>query len=233
MKKSDKLLLGKETGMKFLRKLIKHLLILLLIVFLIALGGSYAMSYFGTANYPIRFGKEIEEAAQEENLDPRFIAAIIKMESDFRPDVIANDGGMGLMQLMPDTAKEMCKEIGIDYSEKAVLDPATNIKLGCHHLSSLIQKYQNRHLATAAYNVGHTKVDQWLEEGTITWELETMKKIPVPITRKYVQKVDKAFSIYSVFYPDHLPDDTRQMNRFSLAWENLLHTAKWTYHKVK
>lgn len=219
--------------MKFLSKLIKYLFILLLIVFLLAFGGSYAMSYMGTANYPVRFGEEIEKAAEEEKLDSRFIAAIIKTESDFRPDVVASDGGMGLMQLMPDTAKQMCEELGIAYSEDAMLDPATNIKLGSHYLASLIQKYQSRHLATAAYNVGHTKVDQWLEQGIITWELDSMDKIPVPITRKYVQKVDKAYNIYSVFYADKLPTNTRDMNRFSLAWSNLLEAAKWTYHKVR
>lgn len=233
MRTSNKPLFWRETTMKFLRKLLKYLLILLLIVSLLTLAGSYAMSYLGTANYPVRYGREIEEVAKEENLDPRLVAAIIKTESDFRADVIAKDGGLGLMQLMPETAKEMCKEVGIDYSEEAVLDPVTNIRLGCHHLASLIQKYQNRHLAAAAYNVGHTKVDQWLEEGTITWELESMKKIPVPITQKYVQKVDKAFSIYSVFYPDQLPEDTGKMNRFGLAWKNLRRTASWAHQKVK
>lgn len=219
--------------MNFIKKLLKYLLLLLFVVFLLGFLLSYLLSYVGSGNYPIRYGEEIERVAQEEKLDPRLIAAIIKTESDFRSEVIASDGGMGLMQLMPETAQEMCQAFGLTYQKDLMLDPATNIKLGTHYLSSLIQKYQNRHLATAAYNVGQRKVDGWLKDGTITWELSSMDKIPVPITRRYVKKVDKAYQIYSVFYSDHLPKETASMNAFALAWDHLVKAARWSINKVK
>ena len=79
--------------------------------------------------YPIRYIDEISAHTQATALDPYLIAALIRVESNFRPDVRSPKGATGLMQLMPETAVDM-GAVQLDYKEADLLDPDINIRLG-------------------------------------------------------------------------------------------------------
>lgn len=208
---------------------IKIILCLILIVFILAFVYFYSLSYRGLSNWPVKYGQEITEAAEENGLDPHLVCAIVKTESDFRSDVIASDGGQGLMQIMPETGQKIADDLDMKYSEERVLDVQTNLKMGSYYFSKLLQKYQSKDLAIAAYNGGPKQVDGWLENGIINWEEESMENIPVDVTRNYVKKVNRAHRIYSVLYPDELPEDTYELSRASLALKNLSHIWNWAF----
>lgn len=98
-----------------------------------------------------RFNQYIQSAAKRYRLDPELIKAVIKVESDFDPQAVSKKGAMGLMQLMPDTAREM--DVGAPY------EPEANILGGSRYLRKLINLFNgDLRLVLAAYNAGPSRV---------------------------------------------------------------------------
>lgn len=111
------------------------------------------------------------------NIDPHLIRAVIRTESAFDPRAVSKKGAQGLMQLMPETAREL--RVGNPF------DPEENIKGGTKYLRSLLNTFQQDvGLALAAYNAGPTLVKR-------------EKRIPrIPETQQYVKKVLKFYRVY-------------------------------------
>ncbi|MGA7411092.1 MAG: lytic transglycosylase domain-containing protein [Bryobacteraceae bacterium] len=114
--------------------------------------------------------KLISSAAARHQIDPDFLASVVKAESAFNPTAVSIKGASGLMQLMPQTAAEM----GV----QNVFDPAANVEGGTKYLQQLLQRYDwDAVKALAAYNAGPQRVDQY---GGIP---------PYAETRDYVSRV--------------------------------------------
>jgi soluble lytic murein transglycosylase len=100
----------------------------------------------------VKYDEIINIASRQFNVDPHLVKAIIKAESSFDPHAISESGAQGLMQLMPDTARDM--------RVNNPFDPEENILGGTKYLSLLLTRFKrNTRLAVAAYNVGPTTVD--------------------------------------------------------------------------
>ena len=112
----------------------------------------------------------VKRAAERHDLDPSLVEAVIRQESGFHPDAVSRAGAVGLMQLMPDTARDL----GVNDP----FDPAANVEGGTRLLRSLIDRYDGRiDLALAAYNAGPAAVDRF---GGVP---------PYPETRAYVDSI--------------------------------------------
>ena len=110
-----------------------------------------------------RYGNFIHTAAERYDLDPELIRAIIKVESSFNPFAVSKKGAMGLMQLMPETAREMQVESPYEARE--------NIMGGSRYLRKLLDMFRgDLRLSLAAYNAGPGKV---LEHGRVPRIAET------------------------------------------------------------
>jgi soluble lytic murein transglycosylase len=140
--------------------------------------------------YPLAHRDLVENQAQAAEINQAWIYGIMRQESVFQEDARSSVGALGLMQLMPNTAKYVAKELNLKRpSQEDLLKAPTNIQLGSHYLKSVLAKFGgNQALATAAYNAGPSRVEQWLpaqQEDADIW-IET---IPFGETRKYVKSV--------------------------------------------
>jgi soluble lytic murein transglycosylase len=148
---------------------------------------------------PLRHDDIIRQQAEEKDLDPAMIAAVIYAESRFDPRE-SKAGALGLMQITPDTAALIARlSGGIDFRTSDLADPEINIRYGSYFLRYLLDRYQgNETAALAAYNAGIGNVDRW--GGA---EL-TVDDIGFPETRAYVEEVLEKQREYREKYADEL-----------------------------
>lgn len=173
--------------MKFLRKKrIFALLLLGFVAFLFLSSGT-----MGRMIYPIHYQAEIRENAAKYQLDPFLIAAIIRVESNYNPNIESHKGAFGIMQLMPDTSTWIIETGHFAKSfERALDNPAVSIQLGSWYLSWLHKQYKgNTYAAVAGYNAGQGNVNKWLQNKDWDGTLEHAEMIPYGETRHYVQRV--------------------------------------------
>lgn len=140
--------------------------------------------------FPVAQQAEFEKVAEKYQVDSWLLMAIARRESAFNPHARSHAGALGLMQLMPGTARDMARKAGLNLKNtEAVLDPAINIELGSRYMASLLERYgDNRILALAAYNAGPHRVDRWLDETHTPFDV-FVESIPFYETREYVQAV--------------------------------------------
>lgn len=144
-----------------------------------------------TLRFPIKFEKLIDEAAEQTQVDKRFIIAVIRQESVFTEDIKSPANAYGLMQLLPSTAQQTAKRYKIKYQNGDLVKANKNIPLGSRFLKDLLASFDDNHiLAAAAYNAGPGRVRQWqkLSEGKLPFDI-WVEIIPFSETRQYVQNV--------------------------------------------
>ena len=148
--------------------------------------------------YPLGYAQEVETEARRNGLDPAFVAAVIREESSYDPKIVSPVGARGLMQLMPDTARLVARDVGEAYDQ----DPTTlhdvrlNIRLGTRYLAALRQQFGEPALVAAAYNAGpHRVVRWWAARGSDDLE-EWIEAIPFDETRGFVKRVLTSWEEY-------------------------------------
>ncbi|HUH92666.1 MAG TPA: transglycosylase SLT domain-containing protein [Casimicrobiaceae bacterium] len=139
--------------------------------------------------YPTPFRPELEAAARDSDLDAALVYGLVRQESRFVTDIVSASGAVGLMQLMPATARWVANRIGTDDRSLSLRDPSGNARLGAYYLRYVLDKLGGMPLlAAAAYNAGPKRAEAWRGavplEGAIYAET-----IPFTETRDYVKKV--------------------------------------------
>jgi len=101
----------------------------------------------------------IYEEATRHNHDPKFILALIAIESEFQNWSVSQQGAKGLMQIMPYVAESIAQELGIEWSgDRTLFNPYLNIRMGIYYLSQLMFDFKDMRVALTAYNYGPTYV---------------------------------------------------------------------------
>ena len=166
-----------------------------------------AIASLGSAKYwdaigirfPLAYQQPIQTAANNTGIADYLLFALARQESAFNPSANSSAGAMGLVQVMPATAKATAKKYRIPYrSKKQLHQLTTNLAIGSSYYKGLLDRFDNnRILATAAYNAGPSRVDQWLRktDGKLPFDV-WVTLIPFKETRHYVRNV----LMYSVLY---------------------------------
>ena len=146
--------------------------------------------------YPLPYAAIVRGHAQHYRLDPALLAAVIYAESKFHANARSSSGAVGLMQLLPDTAKGIAVHTGgTRFRVSDLTNPELNVRYGAWYLRHLIEKYGDERTALAAYNAGQQNVDEWRAKG---------EPIQFSETRHYVSRVEDLKGIYRKAYPDQL-----------------------------
>lgn len=129
------------------------------------------------------------------------LCAIIRTESSFDVQAVSSAGAIGLMQLMPSTAREIADRIGETYDENKLFEPETNIKYGCFYIRYLYKNLgENWDTACAAYNAGIGRVASWLKDSAYSDDGISLKHIPIEETKNYVERINKFKIKYKELY---------------------------------
>jgi soluble lytic murein transglycosylase len=137
-------------------------------------------------------------------VEPAFVLGLIRQESAFNAQAVSPAGAMGLMQLMPDTAAQIGKQlkVGKFKDSRLTADPKFNITLGRAYLDKMVDRFGGSYvLATAAYNAGPNRVRQWMDTYGDPRQADTdvvdwIESIPFDETRNYVQRVMENLQVY-------------------------------------
>jgi soluble lytic murein transglycosylase len=146
--------------------------------------------------YPLHYDAIVRGHARNYRLDPALLAAVIYQESKFHVHARSSSGAIGLMQLLPATAKGIAIHTGGTRFQVSDLDdPEINVRYGAWYLRHLMDKYGDERTALAAYNAGQDNVDHWRREG---------RGIVFAETRAYVARVEDLKKIYREAYGPEL-----------------------------
>jgi len=166
------------------------------------LGGGFLLveetmpSWYARLRYPLEYEAIVVGHARNYELDPALLAAVIYRESKFDADAESSSGAIGLMQLLPSTARGIALHTGgAKFRVADLYDPEINVRYGSFYLRRLLRKYGDERLALAAYNAGQANVDDWLAHGG---------EIAFAETREYVEDVLETREIYARAYADDL-----------------------------
>ncbi|HVL19713.1 MAG TPA: lytic transglycosylase domain-containing protein, partial [Amaricoccus sp.] len=141
-------------------------------------------------------------AKRDWHVPTEYAMAIARQESELNARAASGAGARGLMQLMPATARGMADAVGIEFRSDRLTEPLYNARLGTEYLARMLDRYDGAYvLATAAYNAGPGRVDQWLEaigdprDGSVD-PVVWVESIPFTETRNYVMRVLESLHVY-------------------------------------
>lgn len=185
-----------------LQKKIRYLILLVLLI----TGAIYLTQarWFWRFFYPWPYRQEIQAVAVNNGLDPFLLAALIRVESRFNPGARSEAGAVGMMQIMPETAVWVAREIGVrDFTPEDLYKPEINLQIGAWYLAHLFREFNgNRIAGLAAYNAGRGNVENWLTTGQWQGTVHDLDKIPFRETRVYLKGIVRDYQVYKYLYGD-------------------------------
>lgn len=186
------------------RKRIKIAVIALAVALVLAVGGVvlyYAQDALLKAAYPLKYESIISTYADEYDLPPSLIYAVIHTESRFKEDAESRVGAKGLMQLMDSTYEWIQTKFSEDPEPlDRIFEPEINIRCGAKVLDVLQDMFKDLKTVIAAYNAGNGTVSKWLKDPACSADGKTLTHIPFEETANYVKRVLSARERYQTLY---------------------------------
>jgi soluble lytic murein transglycosylase len=161
--------------------------------------------------FPLKYLGQVQNYADWQDLDPAFILGLIRQESMLDKNARSEVGAHGLMQIMPETAQQIARNLREAWHTENVLsNPDVNIKYGAYYFKQLLNKFDGHFvLAVAAYNAGPYRVMKWLPKNRSLPADIWIETIPFNETRKYVISVLS----YAIIYQQLIKRDTLRITR--------------------
>lgn len=151
-------------------------------------------------NHPRDFSEYVTKYAEEYGVPEYILYAVIKTESDFESNKMAENGEVGLMQISPETFSWLLTLTKESLDPGILYDPETNIRYGAYMLSYLYTEYSRWNTVFAIKEAGQTTVDAWMYDRTLTDELGNLVKFPDAATEAYVDRINETMETYKRLY---------------------------------
>lgn len=164
--------------------------------------------------FPVNYLSDVQTNAMRQNLEPAIIFGLIRQESMMDEQARSAVGALGLMQIMPETGKQIAQKMKDTWqSENSLFNPGTNIKYGTFYYKQLLTRFDGHFaLAMAAYNAGPNRVVKWLPADKAVPADLWIETIPYKETRKYVTSVLS----YAAIYQQRMQRNTLKITRMLL-----------------
>ena len=156
-----------------------------------------------TLRFPAAYAPHVWRSGWENDVDPLLMLSIMRAESLYKHDAISRAGAMGLVQVMPTTGHRVAGLMGDqDFRVDRLVEPETNIRLGCFYLGRLMDRFGQGQfpLAVGSYNGGPHNVGRWLRPKVDIAFEDFIEEIQFVETRTYVKRVIEYYSIYTELY---------------------------------
>jgi soluble lytic murein transglycosylase len=153
---------------------------------------------FYDQRFPVIYNNEINQQAQQQQLDSAWLFGIMRSESALDENVISTANAHGLMQITPATARQLTRRHNLAYrTPSQLLDGRYNIRMGTHYLRDLLDSYDDSQVVTlSAYNAGPNAAERWLQDRPAMPADIWIELIPYFETREYVPRVLAFTAIY-------------------------------------
>ncbi|PIE45772.1 MAG: hypothetical protein CSA45_01690 [Gammaproteobacteria bacterium] len=155
--------------------------------------------------FPTPYNHQVQAANRLTGTPVTWIYAILRQESSMNPRAVSRAKAKGLMQLIPSTARRMADDLQLSLYGDAIFDPSVNTKLGAKYLADMFERFGNIALASAAYNAGPRRVEQWLASNELTDMPLWVEQIPFNETRKYVKRILEYQQVYAHHLGETIP----------------------------
>ena len=173
--------------------------IILIMAILLGIVGNAVIDTIYRWVYPEKYHSLVVKYANEYSVPAELVFAIIKVESNFDPNVVSHADARGLMQMLPSKSLWISTKLGDENpDEKLLFDPETNIRYGTYYLQYLLSRFGTWEKAIIAYNWGEGNFSEFLEEEGYT--SGDYNSIPVKETRNYIKKVMHHWKKYQELY---------------------------------
>jgi soluble lytic murein transglycosylase len=150
--------------------------------------------------FAMPFQSSILSRSTQAGVDPMLTAGLIRQESAYDPQAHSGANALGLMQLLPKTARRFAKQAKVRYSTPMLYEPDYNIHIGTIYFAGLKRDFGSVESALAAYNAGEDRVTFWTTGQTYREPAEFVDSIPFTETREYVEIVTRNADIYRKLY---------------------------------
>jgi peptidoglycan lytic transglycosylase len=153
-------------------------------------------------SYPRAYSEIVKAYARKYNVDEYIIYSIMREESRFQKDVRSPANAIGLMQLLPSTARLTAGEVGMTGFNTDMLNiPRVNIELGIYYFKKVLNMFNGDiHLALASYNAGPNRAEDWLIMFPNLPKDEFVEEIPFRETRNYIRRILRSYGAYKALY---------------------------------
>ena len=172
--------------------------IVCMIAVIISIFVCYEKQVISKLTHPKVYSEFVDKYSKQFDVDDNLVYSVMKVESKFNKNAISNKGAKGLMQISDITRDWAIEELKLGNID--ILEPETNIMIGCWYLDKLYNQFGDFNLMIAAYNGGSGNVSDWLSDSKYSKDGKKLNNIPFEETDNYVKKVSKNYEKYKELY---------------------------------
>jgi soluble lytic murein transglycosylase len=148
--------------------------------------------------YPLDFAALLNAETKLRNVDPLYLAALIRQESFWDPSALSHADAYGLTQVIPETGRSIADALGVaPFETRDLLRPAVAIKFGAYYIGQQLKQYGRPYVALAAYNAGPAAAQRWLARAPKATAADFVESVDYAETQLYVQLVMQSYSHYA------------------------------------